>query len=443
MSITCEQENRDYREKIAQLQSRDALTGLYNRKHFIRLASAEIGKQREGSVSALLYIRPDRFGSIDERFGPLASDAVLRLMGQVIREQAGKNSVPARFGGNIFAMLAVRRSFSEISSLAEGLLKTISGTVFTAGSHSIGMTASIGMVELSESVTDSDQAFSLAQAASREARQKGGDQLCVNQSLEVDENGRLRDAGWVRMIRSALEDDGFHLVYQPIASLLGEANNSYDVLVRMLDASGEDILPGEFMPAAERTGLMPAIDRWVIDQAFAVSAERAAEGKNAKLFLRVSKPSLHDPEFGEWLLERARYHSLEEDSVVLQVAEHLAEHNVSRIRALGNVCARAHFQLALANVGAGENSMQLIKLIPADFLVIDGSFMEDLDDPERRHRLEQIVSVAKDRQAATIATRVENAKALAALCHIGIDYIVGYHVQEPEEVIIEEVRLPA
>ncbi|MFB3079081.1 MAG: EAL domain-containing protein, partial [Lysobacterales bacterium] len=391
---------------------------------------------------ALFYIRPDHFSVIDERFGPLASDAVLRALGILIEEQAGKHCVVARFGGNIFTALVLRRSFSEIRKLAEDLVATISASVFAAGALSTSMTVSIGLVELSESVTDSTQAFSLAQAAAKQARQKGGNQLQVNQSLEIDDNGQLQDAGWVRKIRSALEDDGFHLVYQPIASLMGTANNSYDVLVRMLDAGCDDILPGEFMPAAERTGLMSTIDRWIIDKAFAMSAQRATEGKPSLLFLRVSEASLHDADFGDWLVERQQLHDLKAGSIVLQVSESVVEHNLSQVRALAVVCKQLHFQLAVANVGAGENYLQLIQLIPMDYLVIDGCFMEGLEDPGQRLQLDLIVAAAKDKQVLTIASRVENAIALSALCRMGIDYIVGYHVQEPEETIMDDVRLP-
>jgi diguanylate cyclase (GGDEF)-like protein len=442
LSSSREQENLDYQAKIAELQVRDALTGLYNRSHFIRMTSAEVEKDRSGAVSALLYIRPDRFSVIDERLGPVASDAVLRSLGMLVEEQCGKHSVVARFGGNIFTALVVRRSFSHICKLAENLVEAISTSVFSAGPLSTSMTASIGMVELSECITDSTQAFSLAQAAAKQSRQAGGDRMQVNRSLEMDEYGNLQDAGWVRKIRTALEDNAFHLVYQPIASLMGASINNVDVLVRMLDKEGEDILPGEFMPAAERTGLMPEIDRWVIAEALEVAAQRTADGKQSVFFLRISEASLREEGFIDWLGERALSYDLSPKSIVLQVSESFLEHNISRIRRLVQVCAELGFQLAVANVGVADNCLQLIKLVAMDYLVIDGSFMENLEDEGSRIQLEEIVAAAREKQVATIGSRVENAAELSALCHMGIDYIVGYHVQEPEETIAEDIQLP-
>ena len=154
MNSCCEQENHDIRAEIAELRVRDSLTGLCNRKHFYRLASAEVKNHRKGAVQALLYIRPDRFSEIDERFGPLASDAMLRGLGRMIREQVGKHCIVARFGGNIFTVLVVRRRIQEIRELAEHLLTAVSGSVFSAAEQSTCMTISIGVVELSHAIAD-------------------------------------------------------------------------------------------------------------------------------------------------------------------------------------------------------------------------------------------------------------------------------------------------
>jgi diguanylate cyclase (GGDEF)-like protein len=442
LSISNQQEICAYQAKILDMQARDSLTGLYNRNHFFQLTNTEFKKTRPDAVKALLYIRPDRFSAIDERLGPIASDALLRSLGLLVAETAGKPSVVARFGGNIFTLLVVRRNLAEIEALAETLLKSISTSVFTADKHSTSMTASIGVIELTEAVRDSNHALSLAQTAASEARKKGGDQVEVNLSLEQDREGKLQDAGWLRKIRRALKSDAFQLAFQPIASLTGATNNSYDVLVLLLDDEQGGILPGEFMPAAERSGMMPAIDRWVIRHAFSVSYKRAADGKPTLLFIRVSEPSLLDATFIDWLTQQVRRYQLPEKSIVLQVSESVAEHYLSRVRALASACKKLRLLLSVANAGAGANCQQLMKLVPIDFLVIDGSFMEGLKNPRKRAQLDEIVAAAAERKIPTIATRVENASELAALCNMGIDYVLGYHVQEPDEIIVEDVLLP-
>lgn len=390
----------------------------------------------------MLYIRPDRFNSIDERLGPVASDALLKVFGLLVAQKVGKQGVVARFGGNIFTVLVVRHKLSEICSVAEDLVDTISNMVFAAGQQSTSMTASIGLVELTHSVRDSNHALSLAQAAAGEARRKGGSQFELNQSLEIDHDGKLQDAGWLRKIQAAFKNDTFQLVFQPIASLTGGASNSYDVLVRMLDDQQGNILPDDFLPTAERNGLMPAIDRWVIEHALALSVKRAAKGKPTLLFLRVSEASLVDDSFTDWLTERCHRYQLPAGSVVLQISESVAERYLSRVRALKTLCLKLRLLLSMANAGAGDNCQQLIRLIPMDFLAIDGGFIEDLGSPHRRAQVDQIIAAAREKEIPTIATRVENASELAVLCNMGVDYVVGYHVQEPDEIIVEDVLLP-
>jgi diguanylate cyclase (GGDEF)-like protein len=442
LSISNQQEICTYQAKILDMQARDSLTGLYNRNHFFQLTNTEFKKKRRDVVKALLYIRPDRFSAIDERLGPTASDALLRALGLLVAEKAGKPSVVARFGGNIFTLLVVRRNLAEIQTLAETLRKSISTSVFAAGKQSTNMTASIGVIELTEAVRDSNHALSLAQSAAAEARKKGGDQVALNESLEGIRQGKLQDAGWLQKVRRALKNDAFQLVFQPIASLTGATNNSYDVLVRLLDEERGGILPGEFMPAAERSGMMPAIDRWVIRHAFSVSYKRAADGKPSLLFIRVSEPSLLDDTFIEWLNQQVRRYRLPKKSIVLQVSEPVAEQYLSRVKALALVCKKLHLLLCMTNAGAGGNCLQLMKLVPVDFLAIDGSFMEGLKRPGKRAQLNEIVAAAADKKIPTIATRVENASELAALCKMGIDFVLGYHVQEPDETIVDDVLLP-
>ena len=200
-------------------------------------------------------------------------------------------------------------------------------------------------------------------------------------------------------------------------------------------------MPAEFMPAAERTGLMPSLDRWVIEHALGVSEERRAAGKRSLFFLRISEPTLREKGFTEWLDEQGGQHRVGGSSIVLQISEDVVSHNLAQVRALARVCSRLKFKLAVSNFGIGENCMQLIQLISMDYLILNGRFMQELEDPRRRLQLELIVGAAKNKQIPTIATRVENAQTLTELCHMGIDYVLGYHVQEPEETIVEAVAL--
>jgi diguanylate cyclase (GGDEF)-like protein len=422
---------------------RDSLTGLTSRGHFLEILEEALQQDRDSGARVALYLRPDHFGEIDERLGPRLSDALLKQLAHVIAGALSPGDTVARFGGTVFTVLLERPAFSEIHELAEKLRARVSETIFEMGKRSTGLTLSAGGIELSRASGDVDAAVSELQSVTRELRMEGGNALKILRSREQTSDTESQDAGWEEKIRWALNNDALHLAYQPIASLKGAINNNFDVLVRMRDEQGEEILPGEFLPAAERTGLAPAIDRWVIRRAFIVAAARCAEGKETRIFIRVSEAALHDPNFIGWLSEETLSHQIDPGGIVLQVSDLTAERSLSRVRELAGVCSGLHFQLSLALSGAAANSGLLAETIPMDFLVLSSAYVNSLSQPGERVQLDRLITTASARGVPVIAARVENATVLASLYSLGVDYVTGYHVHAPEHFMVEDILLPS
>ena len=442
MSIIYSPQNSDFQARVAELEVRDSLTGLYNREYFLEFLDAELWREPTATENALLYIRPDRFNAIDERFGPLASDQLLRQLAEVISEASGDGCTVARFGGNIFAVKLSRGSFRQMRAVARQVLERIAGTVFEAGGLSTTMTASIGMVEFSKSLKTADQALSLAQVAARQARCRGGNQLQIDQSFEFSANGKRQEEAWAKKIRLALEYDLLRLAYQPIASLSGDEVPGFDVLLRLREDDGKDVPAKEFIAVAERTGLMPDVDRWVIRRAFAASSARRREGKPTRIFVRISEASLREPNFYNWLVQQTEVFAIDPGGIVLQVSEEATGRNISLVRRLATRCKQQGLRLSLANIEGRDTSLQLSRLVAADYLVLDGSFIRNLDDPVHYARLEALVALAAERQVPVMAAQVETAASLASLCRLGVQYVVGYHLQEPGEYMLDATEAP-
>ncbi len=388
----------------------------------------------------LMYVRPDDYARIDERLGPLASEDLLCNLGQFLSDHLGRGLVVARFGGNIFTVLIERPTLKDITAAAEALRAAIADSIFEVGPYSTSMTASIGLIELSQLVPDALEALSLAQAAARRARDFGGDRVELDTSLEYSEGDKAATLRLTNNIRRALDDNAFQLVYQPMASISQNAYTNYDVLVRMQDEEGEAMLPGQFLPQAESTGLMPAIDRWVIEQALRAAAARWADGKKSRVFLRVSQASLHDPEFFDWLGLETLKHTLDPEGIVLQISESTAEGNFARARELGHVCQNLHFKMCMANAGVSRKGLKLVEQLPLDYLSVDGGLMQDRGGSCDTVTPRQLISAGKNKGIDLIASRVENARELAKLVNLGIDYIVGYHVHEPVDYMMDDVK---
>ncbi|HEX6928362.1 MAG TPA: EAL domain-containing protein [Gammaproteobacteria bacterium] len=447
IAIRGEADNSELQAKMQaemdEIGRRDPLTGLFNRHYFVDLVSHAV-KQPPKPLAALLIIKPDKFADIEEKVGPLASDNVLRLLGAQLRDLAEENDQLARFGGNILTALIVRKDLREIEAFAEKLRTAIAGRVFEAGGQSTSMTASIGIADLTNTVKNAGALIALAQQAGKEARQKGGNKYAVYKPAEVDQEGRLLDIGWVKQITSALKDNRFQLVFQPIASLEGDVSEMFDILVRMKGEDGKEIMPGEFMPAAERNNLMGGIDRWIVNNAIGRLKERIAEGKKARFFIRLSEKTLADGQFIVWLDGQFKQHQPPKGGIVLQISEATAEKRLKEAKAVGDLSNQYGQGIALEHFGVGRNPMQMFDHIKMNFVKIDGSFMSVIaTDEKKRELVKGFIDKAKEMKIETVAERVENANTMAVLWQLGVNYIQGNYVQEPEVVMAEDARLPA
>jgi EAL domain-containing protein (putative c-di-GMP-specific phosphodiesterase class I) len=212
---------------------------------------------------------------------------------------------------------------------------------------------------------------------------------------------------------------------------MGGERGMFDVLVRMMDEQGEDILPAEFMSAAERNDLMKNIDRWVISAAMAVCGSRQIQ----RLFVRLSKDSVRDKSLAAWLNLQLKSTRVDPSLIAFQVTEEVATEYLSETAALGSALRQMGFKYALEHFGAGRDSLRLLTHVPVDYLKVDGTLMQSLAvDTAIQQRVKALVDGARGRSIATIAERVEDANTMAVLWQLGVEYIQGYFVHEPEQV---------
>lgn len=429
--------------EMEEIGKRDPLTGLFHRHHFVDLVTQRM-KEKSKGLNALLFLKPDHFSDIEEKVGPLASDNVLKMLGALLKDSVDDNDIVARFGGNLFTILINRKDLAQLEKFAEELRDAVASGVFEAGGQSTSMTVSIGLADFKNDFKNAGQLIGMAQQASKEAREKGGNRFVTYKPAEVDEEGKMLDVGWVKQITSALKDNRFQLVYQPIASLEGDVSEMFDILVRMKSDDGKEVMPGEFIPAAERNNLMTGIDRWIMQEALKKLVQRHGEGKKARFFIRISEQTLADSKIAAWLDDLLKKHKPQKDSIIFQVAESTAEKRLKEVKAISEVATKHGQGLALEHFGIGHNSMQMFEHVKMSFVKIDGSFMDVLGkDDAKRQLVQEILERARELKIESVAERVENANTMAVLWQLGINYIQGNYVQEPEVVMADDARLPA
>jgi EAL domain-containing protein (putative c-di-GMP-specific phosphodiesterase class I) len=228
-------------------------------------------------------------------------------------------------------------------------------------------------------------------------------------------------------------ENRFRLVQQPIASLLGEDKGMFDVLVRMLDEQGKEVLPSEFIPAAERNDLMKNIDRWVIGASMSFCAAR----KPAGIFIRLGRDTINDKSLPIWLSNQLKASKIQPARLCFQVDEKVATQYLLQTHDFREQAKRQGFRFAIEHFGNGGDPAQLVQRLRPEFVKIDGTLMQGLASAKpQQERVRELVGIAKEIGAVTIAERVEDANTMAVLWQLGIEFIQGYFVNKPEEVVL-------
>jgi EAL domain-containing protein (putative c-di-GMP-specific phosphodiesterase class I) len=321
----------------------------------------------------------------------------------------------------------------DVETWSNNLVRKVAAQVLRVGDKQISCTCSVGIGMVDPRTPNAAGSITDAVSARRNAQAAGGNRVQLVDHLEADTRRQAADEIWVRRIRAALMENRFRLMQQPIASLLGEDHGMFDVLVRMIDEQGQELLPSEFMAAAERNDLMKNIDRWIIGAAMSVCASRKVE----QLFVRLSKESVRDKSLLQWLANQIKASRIDPAHIVFQISEQNAAEYLADATELATGLRKAGFLFALEHFGTGRDPQRLLAHLPLNYVKVDGTLMQGLAvDQGLQQRVREFVDQARSREVRTIAERVEDANTMAVLWQLGIEFIQGYFVNEPEQVVM-------
>lgn len=420
-------------EKLQFLSKQDMLTGLYNRQYFLEEIQLAVSDAKAGAENAhLLYVLLDNFKGVKDTVGLVGSDLVVKDIAELIRDKVGEQGMAARFGDNSFTILLHQGDLNAAQALAEALRHSIEEHIFDIEGRTITITASIGISPITESVPDAHEAIARADLACEVARSAGGNRVHLHNPVTDEQLGREREQQWKQSISDALANDRFTLMYQPIVSLQGDPAERYEILLRMQDENGEEVSPGQFLPVAHQTGQIVDIDRWVVRQAIASLAEHRRNGHNTIFFIKLSGPTLDDPELAIWVNDQLKEAHLPGSTLVFEIAEKEAADHLKHTKAFIKAMEAIHCKTSLEHFGGSPNSFQMLKHLPVNFLKIDGAFIHNLaSDSDNQAVVKSIVETASSMHKECIAEFVEDASSLTVLFQYGIPFIQGYFLQEP------------
>lgn len=432
-------ERRRVEEKLAYQAQHDSLTGLPNRLHFEQQLRALLSRPSVGR-HACLYIDLNRFKLLNDSCGHAAGDRLLETLAGELVARMPAEAIPARVGGDEFGVLLPHGDESGASALADRLMALFERYDFDAGGTTFRIGAAIGITLFGGDDPDTPDAV-LGRADVACYMAKEGRTAGVHFYRPDDEN-MLRRHSAIRTIselQGALESGRLSVHAQQIQRVDGRADSRprMELLLRM-----EGSAPAEFLPLADRYGMMRQVDELVLEQA----ARALKAHPELVLSVNISSRTLDSRDFHERILELRKEHGFRPDQLCLEITETTALENllqaVSQLRELRS----AGFRLALDDFGAGVASFGYLQQLPVNEVKLDGRFVRDLaNNPSSRIIVRSLVELAEIRGITCIAEGVQSAPVLAELRRLGVSWAQGFALHRPEPLkdALQAISAPA
>jgi diguanylate cyclase (GGDEF)-like protein len=418
--------------------SHDALTGLINRREFeqrlARMLQSALQQDRE---HALCYMDLDQFKVINDTCGHAAGDELLCQLALLLKDKLRERDTLARLGGDEFALLLENCTVQDALEVADMFRAEVQRFRFKWEDRIFNVGMSVGMVAINRDSGSTASLLSAADAACYVAKDRGRNQIHLYEIRDTDLVRHRGEMQWVTRIHQAMEAHRLRLSWQEIRRTDGAPGNArhVELLLRMLDDDGNEILPMAFIPAAERYSIMPAIDSWVIGEALRL-CQRYLETRqdgHSLFAVNLSGSSLKDPAFRRMLLENLHENPAMGPHLCFEITETAAIGNLAVVNEFIEAMHDFGCSFALDDFGSGLSSFTYLKNLKVDFLKIDGAFVRDItSNPIDHAMVEAIHRIGHQMGLKTVAEYVESDETLAMLRQIGVDYVQGNGVHCPE-----------
>jgi len=426
--------SRDFARQLSWQANHDALTGLPNRRGFETELNRLLDSARnERKQHALLYIDLDQFKLVNDSCGHAAGDELLKQLAMTLQEKIRHSDTLARLGGDEFGVLLDGCSPDKAGQIAHTLREASEQYRFMHGGKSFKTAASIGLVCINTDSGDLHSLLSAADAACYMAKEKGRNRVWVHQPDDVELQQRRGEMQMISRLTHAVEENRFTLYTQAIEPLFPEEGRlpMQEILVRMLDDDGKIILPAAFIPAAERYGIMPSIDRWVVRETCRQLARDNSPTPRIRC-INVSNQSLSDDGFLDYVVHQFEGSGVDPRLCCFEITETTAIANWNRATRFVLTLKGMGCHFALDDFGSGMASFSYLRDLPVDLVKIDGSFVKNIVKNRTDLAMVQAIhGIAHEMGIGTIAESVESEEIRTTLRQLDIDYLQGFAVHRP------------
>lgn len=421
-------------EQLREVRFQDTLTGLLNRSRMLELLEDALERARLGAPASFAYLSIDRYPTLLAELGIGAMDELLVALAERLREHFGTLVTLSRFADDAFTALLPQAADASLDSAFERLLGRQERQPLTLAGRTLAISYSIGVVSLDNHTKSAGDLVDRAHRSARQVAQRGGN-ACKRYDPQEELAAAANRGNLVAMVKQALQQNGFRLLFQPVIGLRGSSHEYYEALLRLVNPQGEEVSPAEFARTARDSGLSGQIDRWVIQQAVRQLGEHRARGHGTRIFVHLSGATLGDLELLPWLREILQGQQLDAEAVIFQLGEEDLLAQPEQALAMAQRLRRQGHPVTLSGFAAGDPPLAALRLLVPDYVKLSGKLIKDLAQPDHQERLKALVAELSAQNVQTIAPFVESASVLAQLWQVGVHFIQGYYLQEPSQAM--------
>jgi diguanylate cyclase (GGDEF)-like protein len=419
--------------ELRYLADHDSLTGLLDRRRFrSELDSYVSFTARYGGQGAVMIIDIDGLKTVNDRLGHHAGDNLIRQIARILRERVRATDIVARLSGDELAVLMPQSDAEGALQLGEDLRAQVAESARPAP-EADPVTISVGITMFgSEHAGGPEAVLVAADQAMYRAKEEGRNQVSLFSSPGETKAQARRHQTTTARIRDALAHDRLSLHTQPIRSLASGGIERYELLLRMTGDDGQLLPASAFIGAAERSGMIQELDRWVVAQALEVMGRREREGAPVSLHVNLSGASLVDVSVLEFIERRLDEGDADPSRCTFEITASAKVGDFGRAGGFADRLAEFGCQVAIDDYGSGYGPFHYLKELPFDLIKIDGEFIRDMPRSDADQlTVQAIVQIARGLGKTTIAEYVQDDATADLLREFGVDMAQGFHLGKP------------
>ena len=421
--------------RFSQLSHRDTVSGLYNRPYFLAYVERLLATTAvNGQLSALMLIALDNLSQLESQ-DVAAADEVVEQAAQRLQTTLGTAAMAARFSDAVFAVLLSFANQAAVPATAKALQGALETAPYQLATNQFQLRTSIGVSIVTAQMRETDLLIQQADLACDMARNDRNTRICIHQVRDnpaTDSTDNSQQRRILEEIREAVQQQRMTLLFQPVVSLRGDASERYEVLLRIRNSEGRELLPETVFGLVRRNRIGMVLDRWVIAHSMRILRERQMRGQHAILFINLSPTIAEDTELLNWLASGLEKTGVNPAALVFEIAENSAGLHQESFKPFLREMKALGCGISLDHATGMERSLQLAQQLNVDYLKLETRFAHQLrEDKTRQQELIQLARKLSAVGITIIVTGVEDAATLPALWGCGIDFVQGFFLQRP------------